>query len=56
MTENLIREYGNLPIVFSGGVMSNQIIKNELIGKGDFRFAEPAFLLIMLQELPFWPL
>ena len=43
MTENLIREYGNLPIVFSGGVMSNQIIKNELIGKGDFRFAEPAF-------------
>ena len=43
MLEQLIKEYGSLPVVFSGGVMSNRIIRAELIKKGDCRFAEPAF-------------
>ncbi len=37
-------EFGNLPIVFSGGVMSNSIIKQNLLSRlGDIYFAEPEF-------------
>lgn len=39
----LISKYGNLPIVFSGGVMSNQIIRTELQKKYNSYFAEPQF-------------
>ena len=39
----LISKYGNLPIVFSGGVMSNSIIRGELQKKYDSYFAEPQF-------------
>ena len=43
MLEQLVKKYGPLPVVFSGGVMSNQIIRAELVQKGDCRFAEPVF-------------
>ncbi len=39
----IIDKYGNLPIVFSGGVMSNTIIKNRLLEKFNAFFAEPQF-------------
>lgn len=39
----LKQNYGNLPIVFSGGVMSNSIIRTELQKKHKSYFAEPQF-------------
>ena len=39
----LIGKYGDLPVVFSGGVMSNQIIRNKLETKYKSYFAEPQF-------------
>jgi len=42
MTENLKVVYGDLPIVYSGGVMSNSIIKAELSKQGGI-FCEPEF-------------
>ncbi len=39
----LILKYGNLPLVFSGGVMSNKIIRTELQKKYNAFFAEPQF-------------
>ncbi len=39
----LILKYGNLPIVFSGGVMSNTIIRNSLENKYNAYFAEPYY-------------
>ena len=39
----IIDKYGNLPIVFSGGVMSNTIIRNKLLEKFDAYFAAPQF-------------
>ncbi len=39
----LLLKYGKLPTVFSGGVMSNKIIRAELQKKYDSYFAEPQF-------------
>lgn len=39
----LLSQYGNLPVVFSGGVMSNRIIRTELQKKYNSYFAEPQF-------------
>ena len=39
----LIEKYGNLPIVFSGGVMSNSIISKKLNDKYGAYFAKPEF-------------
>lgn len=39
----IIDKYGNLPIVFSGGVMSNTIIRNKILEKFDAYFAEPQY-------------
>lgn len=39
----LLKQYGNLPIVFSGGVMSNSIIRKDFEKKYGAYFAEPAF-------------
>ncbi len=39
----LLAEYGDLPIVFSGGVMSNKIIRAELEKNYNCYFAEPQF-------------
>lgn len=39
----LINKYGKLPVVFSGGVMSNRIIREELENKYNSYFAEPVY-------------
>lgn len=39
----ILDKYGDLPIVFSGGVMSNTTIKNKLQSKFNAYFAEPQF-------------
>ncbi len=39
----LLRQYGSLPVVFSGGVMSNSIIRKDFEKKFGAFFAEPAF-------------
>lgn len=43
MTEYALEKYGNLPVLFAGGVMSNKIIRRQLENKFDSYFAEPAF-------------
>ncbi len=43
MTERLLREYGNLPLVFAGGVMSNTILREALTDRFGACFAPPAF-------------
>lgn len=43
MTENLLADYPGLPLVYSGGVMSNKRIKNYFKEKYGAFFAEPAF-------------
>ncbi len=43
MTEQLLKEYPGLPLVFSGGVMSNTIIKKHIQTKYGAYFAEPVF-------------
>lgn len=43
MAEALTERYKGLPIVFSGGVMSNSIIRKKLEGNFDCAFAEPVF-------------
>ncbi len=43
MAAALLKEYGNLPLVFSGGVMSNSIISKRLSKKYSAVFALPEF-------------
>ena len=43
MAENLLREYGEHELVFSGGVMSNTIIRSAFTQKYGACFAEPEF-------------
>ncbi len=43
MTDRIIEEYGNLPILYSGGVMSNTLIKERLTKKYGGLFATPEF-------------
>ncbi|MBQ8208800.1 MAG: peptidase M22 [Clostridia bacterium] len=43
LTENLTEEYGDIPIVYAGGVMSNSIIKNMLSARKNTFFALPEF-------------
>ena len=43
MASMLIKEYGELPIVFAGGVMSNSIIRERLGKKYGAYFAKPEF-------------
>lgn len=39
----LLKQYGNMPVVFSGGVMSNSIIRSDFEKKYNAYFAEPIF-------------
>ena len=39
----LLNQYGKLPVVFAGGVMSNSIIRNALTSKYGAYFAAPEF-------------
>ncbi len=43
MTDKLIEKYGELPLLYAGGVMSNQIIKNDILKKFSAFFAPPEF-------------
>jgi N6-L-threonylcarbamoyladenine synthase len=43
MTAELIKQYGNLPLLFAGGVMSNSIIRSALTEKYGALFAAPEF-------------
>ena len=43
MTEYGIDNYGNLPIVYAGGVMSDSIIRNEIEAKFNCVFSKPEF-------------
>lgn len=43
MSRELLKKYGNLPILFAGGVMSNSIIKKGLSRELDCCFAKPEF-------------
>lgn len=43
MTEYALNEYGNLPVVYAGGVMSNSIIRKRLENKFNAVFAKPEF-------------
>lgn len=43
MAQHLCGKYPGLPVVFSGGVMSNSIIRNDFEKEFDCCFAEPAF-------------
>lgn len=43
MTENALKEYGDLPLLYAGGVMSNTRIKNAFTKKYGAYFAKPEF-------------
>ncbi len=43
MTDELIKSYGNLPLIYAGGVMSNSIIKAQTEKKYNGFFAKPQF-------------
>lgn len=43
MTQRIINEYGRLPLVFAGGVMSNTLIKSKIKEKYNAYFAKPEF-------------
>ena len=44
MTENIFEKYGKMPVLFSGGVMSNSIIRKNITEKlGNAYFAKPEF-------------
>ncbi len=43
MTQYALDKFGNLPILFAGGVMSNKIIRRQIESKFNSYFAEPAF-------------
>ncbi len=43
MTNNILETYGDLPVIFAGGVMSNTIIKNNLTEKLNCTFCERDF-------------
>lgn len=43
MTKSLLSEYGNLPLVYAGGVMSNSIISRDFSERFSGRFAKPEF-------------
>ncbi|MPN11630.1 hypothetical protein SDC9_158934 [bioreactor metagenome] len=43
MTKNLLNKYGDLPLVYAGGVMSNRIISAYFKEKYHAKFAKPEF-------------
>lgn len=43
MTENALKEYGDLPLVYAGGVMSDRLIRESIQKRFNANFAEPAF-------------
>ncbi len=45
MLDGITEEYGNLPVIFSGGVSSNSLLRKTILAKYNAYFAEPAFSL-----------
>ncbi len=43
MTEYAVEKYGNLPLIYAGGVMSNSIIRERIQSKFGADFAKPEF-------------
>lgn len=43
MTELLLEKYGDLPLLYAGGVMSNSLIKSNIMRKYNAYFAEPVY-------------
>lgn len=43
MTKRILNEYGSLPLVYAGGVMSNTLISNNIKSNFDANFAKPEF-------------
>ena len=43
MTKAALKEYGDMPVIFAGGVMSDKLIKDMLVSVGDGYFAQPEF-------------
>lgn len=43
MTAGLFQKYGQLPLLFAGGVMSDAILREEILKEYDAHFASPAF-------------
>jgi N6-L-threonylcarbamoyladenine synthase len=43
MTENILGEYGRMPVLYAGGVMSNCRIRERLERKFHAYFGAPAF-------------
>lgn len=43
MTDTAIRQFGTVPLIYAGGVMSNRIIAREIGSKYNGYFAEPSF-------------
>lgn len=43
MTRSLLKEYGSLPLVYAGGVMSNSLLREHLTKEFNGRFAPPAY-------------
>lgn len=43
MCRSLLQQYGELPVLFAGGVMSNGLIREQLSRSFDARFAAPEF-------------
>lgn len=43
MTEAILREYGDLPVVYAGGVMSNGILKQRFTDRFGGHFAPPVY-------------
>ncbi len=43
MTDRLREQYGNLPLVFAGGVMSNSLLRADLTARYSAHFAPPSY-------------
>lgn len=43
MTEKLLKEYGDLPLVYAGGVMSDSLIRRKIENKYNAKFAQPQY-------------
>ncbi len=43
MTEMILNKFGQLPLIYAGGVMSNSIIRKYMTDKYDCSFAEPQY-------------
>ena len=43
MTDTLLERYGNLPLLYAGGVMSNSMIRTKFQQKYNAYFAAPEF-------------